>query len=608
MKHLLRTAGLAVILACFPLVSFGADEKDPKISIVISSPDAVKADLKLMLDLKPDLRLVKRIKGRAPEIQKPWDQLKGYLDDVFLLGVDSERLIRIDLVNTDEGVKYRSSFPIGDLDDFLENLELFGIEPKRRARNYYVLSNAYDGLMRVIDDFAVIGPDRDLVPARGFDPIDDDLEKYGLDKDGKSLFDVVFYLLNKKDPAKKRREEYKSVKEELMAAVKQKEDESKEDFELRRAISELQLDELARYFADPAEVVIGWTLDNDKQTGNLLIDLLPDENSMLESAVSELGKVPSRFEGLEISDDKILHGTINLPLDEQQKKNMIGTMELYRDSGLADVKESEDFEDGQKTAFTEIIKILSDSMIATLESGRLDSYVSTSPAADGKYTLQGGLVFKNAGKSVTRAIELVPAARPGREIQLNVDKVGDVAIHSFGVSEENRAAYDDLFGTDAIYIGVGSDEVWYAIGADGIDVIKAAVTKANETKIDQPSMEFVSLFLKFGPWIEWRARHAKPEEEAAEATAETTDAAEGEESAKPKVSRSELRDYAMKAFKTGDDVLTLSLKRDGDRVAGQGTLDTGLLRFAGHLIANFTVTLSDEGTELESVEAADAGE
>ena len=603
MKHLLRITGLALALACFPLASLIADEKDPKISIVIASPDAVKDDLKLMLDLKPDLQLVKKIKGRAPEIEKPWDKLKEYLDDVFLLGVDSSRLIRIDLVNSDDGVEYRSVFPIGDLDDFLENLELFGIEPKRRARNYYLLSNAYDGLMRVIDDFAVIGANRDLVPARGFDPIDDDLKKYALDKDEKALFDVVFYMLNKEDTPKKRREEYASVKEELMAAVKQKEDESKEDYELRRAISELQLDELARYFADPAEVVIGWKTDNEKKTGNLLIDLLPDKNSMLEEAVAELGKVPSRFEGLEISEEKILHGTINLPLDEQQRKNMIGTMELFRDSGLADIKKSEALEEGQKTAFTEIVKILSNSMIETLKAGRMDGYVSASPAADGKYTLQGGLIFKNAGENVTRALELVPAARPGREITMNVDKVGDVAIHSFSVSDENSAAYADLFGADSIHIGVGPDEVWYAIGADGIDVIKAAVTKANEVKIEKPSMEFVSLYLKLAPWIEWRARHAKPEEEAtAEASSES---AEGEESKKPKVSRNELRDYAMKAFKTGDDVLTFSLKRDGDRVAGSGTLDTGLLRFAGHLIAKFTVTLSDEGTELVSTEDKD---
>ncbi|MBD3674670.1 MAG: hypothetical protein HUJ26_14195 [Planctomycetaceae bacterium] len=603
MKHHLRTAGLAFALACFSLLPLRADEKDPKISIVIASPDAVKADLKLMLDLKPDLRLVKRTKGRAPELEKPWDKLKEYLDEVFLLGVDSTRLIRIDLVNTDEGVKYRSVFPIGDLDDFLENLELFGIEPKRRARNYYLLSNAYDGLMRVIDDFGVIGPDRDLVPARGYDPIDDDLEKYALDKDGNALFDVVFYMLNKEGSAKKRREEYESVKEELMAAVKQKEDESKEDFELRRSIGELQLDELARYFADPAEVVIGWETDNAEKVGKLLVDMLPDKDSMLAETVAKLGTVASRFEALTPADEKILHGTINLPLDEQQQKNLIGTMELFRDSGLADVKNSETLEDGQKTAFTEIIKILSDSMIETLKAGRLDGYISANPAADGKYTLQGGLIFKNAGKNVTRAIELVPDARPGRQVMLNVDKVGDVAIHGFSVSDENAAAYADLFGADAIYIGVGPDEVWYAIGADGVETIKAAVTKANDTKIETPSKEFVSLFMKLAPWIEWRARHAKPEEETAAAT--TSDATDGEESTKPKVSRSELRDYALQAFKAGDDILTLSFKRDGDRVAGSGKLDTGLLRFAGHLIAKFTVTLSDEGTELESVKAGE---
>ena len=98
-------------------------------------------------------------------------------------------------------------------------------------------------------------------------------------------------------------------------------------------------------------------------------------------------------------------------------------------------------------------------------------------------------------------------------------------------------------------------------------------------------------------WLAARSRTGGPLQVLAQAVWEA-----GPKRKKPKVSRNELRDYAMKAFKTGDDVLTFSLKRDGDRVAGSGMLDTGLLRFAGHLIAKFTVTLSDEGTELVSTE------
>lgn len=606
MKHLLRLTGLALCFVCFPLISLFGDEKDPKISIVLSSADGIKADLKLMLELNSNLELVRDLKGRPNETEQPWDVLKRYLDDVFLLGVDPTRLIRVDLVNSDEGVKYRSSFPIAELDDFLENLGLFGIEPKRRTRTYYELSNAYEGILRVIDDYGVIGPDRDVVPARGFDPIDDDLKKYAFDKDGKTLFDVVFYMLNKEGSAKDRRKEYESVKEELMAAVKQKEDETQESFELRRAVSELQLDELARYFADPKEAIIGWLLDNEKKTGNLSIDLLPDKKSMLSEAVSQLGQVPSRFEGLVVPEGKILHGSINLPLDEQQKTNLVGIMELYRESGLSDVKNSEMFDDSQKEAYEEIIKVLSASMIETLKEGRLDGYVLAAPAANGKFTLQGGMVFKNA-KSVSRAIELVKKGRPDRTVNLNIETHAGVTIHSFTASDDMKAAYMDMFGGDTLYFGVGEHEFWYAIGADGIGAIKAAVTKADETKIEKPSMEFVSLFLKLGPWVEWRGRYITPADPAEEEKVVVEDAtAEGEEDNKPKVSQDELREIAIGAFKEGNDILTFALKRDGDRVTGGGQLDTGILRFAGHLLAKFTVTLADPGTELKNKEAAAA--
>ncbi|MDG2389129.1 MAG: hypothetical protein P8M30_07400 [Planctomycetaceae bacterium] len=606
MKHLLRLTGFALCLACFPLVSLFGEEKDPKISIVLSSADGIKADLKLILELNPNLELVRELKGRPNETEQPWDVLKRYLDDVFLLGVDPTRLIRVDLANSDDGVKYRSSFPIAELSDFLENLELFGIEPKRRTRTYYELSNAYEGILRVIDDFGVIGPDREVVPARGFVPIDDDIKKYALDKNEKTLFDVVFYLLNKKGSAKDRRKEYESVKEELMAAVKQKEDETKEDFELRRAVSELQLDELARYFADPKEAVIGWSIDNEKMTGNLLINLVPDKKSMLAEAVEQLGQIPSRFEGLPIPEGKILHGSINLPLDEQQKSNLVGIMELYRESGLADVKNSDKLDDSQKEAYDEIVKILSASMIDTLKEGRFDGYFLAAPSANGKFTLQGGLAFKNA-KSVSRAIELVKKGRPDREVKLNIETHAGVTIHSFTASADMKAAYMDMFGGDTLYFGVGEHEFWYAIGANGIEAIKTAVTKANDTKIEKPSMEFVSLFLKLGPWVEWRGRYITLEDPGAEekvVVKETT--TDEEEDNKPKVSQDELRAIAISSFKSGNDILTFSLKRDGDNVTGGGQLDTGLLRFAGHLLAKFTVTLADPGTELKNKEAAAA--
>lgn len=582
MKHLLRFSGFAFcVLVFFPVALFGQDAA-PSMTVVLSNTDRLKDDLKLMLDLT------------TPAEQKQWKTVEEYLDQVFLLGLDGTRLHRYDLISGAEGVEYRSSFPIADQQDFIENLELFGIDVRRRGRTLYSLSGAFEGIMRIIDDYGVIGQRKD-VPIRGFEPIDDTMKKYVLKPDGETpIYDLMFLLLNQNDNVKARHASYADVKKELMAAVKQAEDETKEDFELRRALTELQIDELGRYYTDPKELVVGWTLNNAEKKGSGAIDLLPDADTPLAEAVARLAQVPSRYEAIPEPEGKILSGRLNLPLDQQQQGNLVEVVELLADRGKSEVEASKTLKtDEQKAAMKQVITLLSDSAIGTVKSGRFDGFAQARPAQNGKYTLLGGAQLDNA-QNISEALKQLQIARPDRTIALDVAEHEGLAIHEIQVSPEDEPKYDDLYGSKTFHIAVGEKEFWYAVGTDSLDALKAAVAAANEKADVKPNEEFFSFYFKAGPWIEWRDRHAEPSEPAKIETVVPEEDGQAGDEKKIKVDREQLRKKAIEAFEPGDDVWTMSLKREEDRVKGAMSVDTGILRLVGKLIAQFSEETLEE--------------
>jgi hypothetical protein len=581
-KHLLRLSGFACCLFLTLPASLFAQDAAPSMSVILSSSDRLKDDIKFMLDLT------------TPAEQKQWKTVKEYLDDVFLLGLDGKRLHRYDLISGPDGIEYRSSFPIKVEKDFIDNLELFGIKVRRRGRNLYYLSDAYEGIMRIIDDYGVIGQRKD-VPIRGFEPIDNVIKKYVLKPDGKTpIYDLMFLLLNQNGKPAARQKSYADVKKELMAAVKQAEDETKEDFELRHALTELQIDELGRYYTDPKELVIGWTLDETKEKkGFGSIDLLPDAETPLAEAVAQLGQVPSRYEAIPEPEGKILSSRINWPLDKLQIGNLVRVTELLAERGKSKVAASETLKtDEQKAAMNQVISVLSASAIETINSGRFDGFVHCRPSNDGKYTFIGGAQFKNA-QNITAAIKQLQIARPERKIALDVAEHEGLTIHEIQISPDHEAQFDDLCGSNKLHIAVGENEFWYSIGADSLDAIKAAVTTADEKTDVKPNDEFFSFLLKPGPLVEWRDRHAKPAEPEEIQTVSDEEEEEGEKK-KIKVDREQLRRQAIEAFKPGDDVWTMSLKRQEDRVKGAMTVDTGILRLVGKLIAQFSEETLEE--------------
>lgn len=158
MRRSIRLA-VAAITLCSMLVSARADDSVPHVTIMQPGANRLMEDLKFLLELTDKSE------------QEQWANVEANLD-IFLEGIDRDRPIRIDLLLGGKVVRYRPSFPVKKLDDFLINLDSFGIENKKisNSKNFYQLKEAFEGYLRYKDKYGSIGEKKEDVPTDLPDP------------------------------------------------------------------------------------------------------------------------------------------------------------------------------------------------------------------------------------------------------------------------------------------------------------------------------------------------------------------------------------------------------------------------------------------------------
>ena len=169
------------------------------------------------------------------------------------------------------------------------------------------------------------------------------------------------------------------------------------------------------------------------------------------------------------------------------------------------------------------------------------------------------------GERLRAALAAVPNSTIATDVSLDSTKAGDVTIHQLTVPADLHADFAAMFGdSQTILVGTSADAAWCAAGPGAIDALKAAIASRTDSANAKVDPVFVDLAIKVGPWLK------------------VLDNPLG--SAEPSATRK----MALKAFAQGKDTVELQLRREGTRVLGRTTLGTGILRFFGKEMAEFS--------------------
>lgn len=558
MPRIVRLLVVLIVAAGFASPAT-AQESAPNVTSMLSSTEELLKDLEFVLSLT------------NKKEQQQWPVIKEYFEDIFLLGIDRTKPLRIDVIFGGDTQRYRWSFPIKSFRQFRGNLDTFEINSRRvrRAQNLYRLEMDANpgarkkkdviGYLRYKYRYALIGEKRADVPFQLPDPrkaIAPLLEKG---------YDLALHMQNTAEGQDDRRKSFQNnIRFKQLAAVKQKKDESKDDFALRKLLTEHLLDEFERYYVEASQLTLGGTTDAPKQEARLDIELSPIKGTPLETNIQLLGQKPSNFANIEQSKNPILSGRINFPLDQMRQINLLELSGLLRLIARNKTDASTKLNAGEKANRKQAADLFFDMLDAGTKTGLVDGFVEAHANNSGKNTLIGGIKAAD-GNAAIDILKLLENAKMSEEVKLEFDEEGNVKIHKVVVPAEKQDDFKDFFGDDAaVYVGTTQDTVWIAAGENAMAELKSAIQKAGMPHTGKTDDPFVDLDIKLGPWTELLHKQRGKKGDPA------------------------LRRMALAAFKPGDDTLTLRLWRIEDQIKGGMLLKPGILRFAGKVIADFS--------------------
>ncbi|HLQ44568.1 MAG TPA: hypothetical protein VK137_07565, partial [Planctomycetaceae bacterium] len=142
------------------------------------------------------------------------------------------------------------------------------------------------------------------------------------------------------------------------------------------------------------------------------------------------------------------------------------------------------------------IKDVFDALRATSLTGHIDFFVQfiAESKSDGapQFTLIGGAKVADGGKlagGLTEILRQVQAnAKITQRLDLNVDSHAGVTFHRLVETAENRGPELMYGGQPAVYVGLGSQAVWFAIGQpSALAQLKQVIDRAQDDPESRPS-------------------------------------------------------------------------------------------------------------------------
>jgi hypothetical protein len=571
-----------VAAAVWMLLVAGLHADDPRIAIGIAGSERMRDDLKYLMELAP-----------AP-LPKQWRNLEDMLLS-FEQGIQEKQPIRLDLVFSGQGLKYEPAFPIEKLEGrngFIENLQSFGfVVGKPNAAGIYEIKQPPPGggAKKV-----AAGPAakpfymRHLKAGMGYAVIASDVAKLpaALPDPGPPLqqwlpvpVDVAVRIDNDAAGLASRKASFSQMRKELEAAVQFKRTDTPEQIELKKLSLQQNLNEAERFLVETEKLDVTWVTDATAQSarGEMTLTGLPDTS--LLTSIQMLALQPSYFANVKFHPQPALQLRINFPVDDLRSGHAKELYPALLPVMQADMDSRPALNAAGKAAAKQALDILFTMLNDGLPLRVLDGFIDAHATGDGKHVVLCGIRAAD-GTKATAALELFPQIRDGWKLQQALAEHEGVTIHALTVAPHRLEEFRALCaGEPVVYVGVSKDAVWGAAGEGSLDKLKAAITETGQPAPDKADPVFLSLQMRFAPWVQvldiLRSREAKP-------------AANDRTAQEEEKRRTRLRKISQDAFAPADDRLEVTLRREEDRVIGQLEAHLGIQRFIGSVMAFVT--------------------
>ncbi|QDT37851.1 hypothetical protein [Stratiformator vulcanicus] len=554
-----RLIGQIIAIAAAVLAVGSAVAAPPQIELSIADTDRAG-------------RYARHLAELGAEIDRPQGEVLQQFIDIFLIGVDTAKPARADLITDEAPTRYRLHVPVKDIRDFrTQNLKPVGIPSSQsfRDRELFKLGGrrgaAFDGWMRYGNpaggEYAFIAEKQDEVPATLADPSDEIRKKLN------GQYDAVFSLTN--DPTEEGLEQavqerlgrYLAERDEAIEALKPAKGETPEEFEYRKMLASHQFDDYAMLYAESKllEAFSKLDIENNSARVDASLEALP--STRLEGMMRLLGQSASRFAAVPLGSNPVLSGRVNIKLDQYRTDQFLAQLRAWRAATISGIKADQDRTAEEKTSGEDAVSRLVDSMRKVVVAGSLDGFLEIADSTAGRQTF-GGIHVPN-GEDFFEALKAFENTKSISKLELNVDKIGELDVHRVGVSEGMFSDLVTLAGTSEMLVAIAPDTLWMAAGPDARNTLEQTINQLDGEAAIADELVF-----------RLDAKLATIADAVINQLPETDDPA--------------IRQMIKAALATGNDSLFLNFSVEDAKMTGEMEIKSGILGFIGRYIARFS--------------------
>ena len=259
-------------------------------------------------------------------------------------------------------------------------------------------------------------------------------------------------------------------------------DEGDAQYELRQEFINQQLQSLAQMVNDLDEIVIGGTIDAEAR--KLIVDfsVTAVPGSELAEQLAAGSGLNSRFAGF-VVDDATLSANINTQVAETDAGGVVSMLNALRAQLESTIGEDALPQEVADVAHGVIDEFMELAFVETIKAGRID--VGVTLLGEGPYTVCLGAHVPKRDELVKffdNLVEQLENEVGFYGIQKNVAEHAGVTFHNASVpipGGDLGELLTSLFGNELeVVIGFGEDSLYVAIGADGLESLKAAIDRS----------------------------------------------------------------------------------------------------------------------------------
>lgn len=328
-------------------------------------------------------------------------------------------------------------------------------------------------------------------------------------------------------------------------SIQQRDGEPDAAYQLRRVNALGALDWIDQLLLQGERLAIGGKLNHETKQATIEVDVVAKRDSDFSRALFDISARPSYFANV-VADDVPLTFSMSWMLTPQNQKRLgefFNTAETSAAELLANVVSGKKPEPkptnaepppanaSQSTGLPKsrrggtpkskqpeipippAIKDVFDALRATAKNGHVDFFVQflADTKSDGKpvFTLIGGAKVADGTRLAGGAAEIlrqVKDIQEAAEMELNVDTHSGVSFHRLAGPRGDAGADLMYGGKPSLYLGVGSQAVWFALGqADALSQLKLVMDRVTAAPASRPDRrDFIpfQFHMHMKKWVE----------------------------------------------------------------------------------------------------------